>query len=116
MGRMWEEIIEKLNLNSIRFTFFAEESGNELFQIYDPDNLQLFAGCDFYVDCFTGNSDKPFPELSHVDYSYKELYDVLSSFFGEKPLDELIKAANAFEAEDDPDAYIRIWKSKSFRS
>lgn len=47
MGLMWQKVIEALKLSTVQFTYYAEETGNGVYETYDPANLQIF--CYDYV-------------------------------------------------------------------
>ncbi len=65
MAKMWNAVIEKLDLQSVGFSFEAEEPGCEIFWIYDPHNYNCFNE-EVYIDSY-GNM-----ELDELDGYYKE--------------------------------------------
>ncbi len=56
MAKMWNAVTEKLGLKTINFTFMAEEPGDELYWIYDPNNYNDFDDSKVYIDA-CGNEE-----------------------------------------------------------
>ena len=55
MGIMWQYVIKTLGLNTVGFTFEAEEPGCELYWIYDPNDYGDFLNEEVYIDSFGDN-------------------------------------------------------------
>ena len=64
MVKMWQEIIDKMGLKSVRFAFCADEPGCELFCIYDPDGTGWFD--DVIIDCHREPEDEYSDDLKKL--------------------------------------------------
>lgn len=76
MAKMWNAVIEKLGLKSVEFSFCAEESGCEIYWIYDPHNHKYFID-EVYIDAYGTE------ELDDMDRycSEGEAIECLNKFF-----------------------------------
>ena len=57
MGKMWNEVINVLELKTVGFSFMAEECGCELYWIYDPENYGDYDNEEVYLDTWSDNDD-----------------------------------------------------------
>ena len=78
MAKMWEAVINVLNLSTVWFTFCAEECGCEIYWIYDPRNYGDFAVDQVHIDSY-GND-----ELEELDgyYTTDDAIKKLNKLFG----------------------------------
>lgn len=76
MAKMWNAVIEKLGLKSVEFSFRAEESGCDIYWIYDPHNHKYFND-EVYIDAY-GTA-----ELEYIDgyFSEEDAIECLNKFF-----------------------------------
>lgn len=70
MLQMWNKIIKKLNLNSIKFCAKAEEIGCQIYKIYDPDSLDWFLLEEICVDGYLGSDDEDSKIDELIDTGY----------------------------------------------
>lgn len=52
MAKMWQAVINKLELKTVGFTFIAEESGCEIYWICDPNGYGDFEDYEVYIDAW----------------------------------------------------------------
>lgn len=110
MPYMWQLIINKLGLH-IHFSYFAEEPGMELYEIYDPKN-EDFANMDYFINGYLEGVDKNIPYLKWIDEycecSREVLLQLLQKTLHTNSTDitELIIRMQCFEFGGD--SYIRI--------
>lgn len=82
MAKMWQAVIEALELKSVKFVFTAEEPGLDLYQIYNPDETDL-VDYEYYIDSYT--NEEPL-DVEHFWGSIdcyvtgEDLLDILQDF------------------------------------
>lgn len=126
MIQMWNAILKKLNLNSVKFCVEAEEPGCEIYVIYNPDNLDYFDNEEIYVDTYLSepslcprliqefNENRYMNEdefLSMVSKAaerkitdFKEAVDYVESFNDKIGEDDFVYV-HRYERDDDIDNY-----------
>lgn len=96
----WSVILTKLNLSSIKFSFYAEEESEDLLVIHDPHGFNDFT--DAYKISYCLTSDDGVNEDSDyytTDDAVKFLQSVLNTEIND--IDELIDMIENKEFEDD---------------
>lgn len=98
MAKMWNEVISALKLN-IGFSFSAEEPGNEIFWIYDPNKYNDFSRQEVYIDA-AGDLKT---EALYGYYTEEEAIKALNSFFNTdySRLEDFSDLAEKYEDENE---------------
>lgn len=107
MTKMWQAVIDKLHLASVKFCYIAEECGCELYQIYDPNDLGFFDIYDYAVDCYLPNEFDG--EIESDYYNRDDLKKRLQKAFNNNSddLEELLALVDNYDFGSD-DYYISI--------
>lgn len=115
MARMWDETIKAFGLKTVGFEYEAEESGCDLYWIYDPNGYGSFDDEEVYIDAYSESNvaeeRRDFENLSGYRTA-KDVVKALSSFFNvkTKSMDNLIKLCDSFNNDSDReyDAWIYV--------
>lgn len=104
MPLMWVKVIESLNLG-IKFTYYAEESGFEIYEIYDPEDYGDFVDV-VYIDSYI--KDEPALIFGYYD-SIEEAVCELNEFFHTEyeSLDEFEDTIDEY-CQSHKDSYVNI--------
>lgn len=62
MGKMWEAVIQKLGYKTVKFAYRAEEPGSDIYQLYDPNRLGMYAD-PYYITAYL--AEEPEEVTSH---------------------------------------------------
>jgi len=105
MAKMWELVIETLKLKTVGFTFVAEESGCEVYWIYDPHNYGDFKDEKVYIDSYGNNKAE---EIGGY-YTEETAIETLNKFFKTSfnKLDDFYPLCEEYEEENE-DSFIGI--------
>lgn len=105
MAKMWCVVIKTLGLKTVDFSFIAEESGCDVYLIYDPNNHKDFTDNEVYIDAYGDN------EAENICGYYKtqDAIDVLNNFFSTNcnELDDFSALCEEYENEHE-DSFINI--------
>ena len=74
-ARMWQEVINKLGMSSVGFSFISDCGEEDDYQVYDPHNYGDFDYIDIHI-CASGDA-----EVLDGDYSLYEAEKALNEFF-----------------------------------
>jgi hypothetical protein len=77
MAKMWNCVIDALKLKTVGFTFIAEETGCQIYWIYDPNGYNDFTDENVKIDSYGS------PETNSINgyYSENDAVDILNEFF-----------------------------------
>ncbi len=105
MAKMWDLVIEALELKTVGFTFSAEEGGCEIFWIYDPHNYGDFKDEEVYIDA---SGDNKVEDICGY-YTKKTAIEILNEFFGTsfEKLEDFETLCEEYESEHE-DSFISI--------
>lgn len=113
MAKMWEEVIKKLDLDSVRFAYEAEEPGCELYWIYDPDNLGVFDNDEVYVDLCI--KDRFFSEYGSKDWAVEKVGEKIGVKLND--FNDLIAHCNSFNSQhDDGEEFVCVHEFERINS
>lgn len=115
MVQMWKVIIDKMGLKTIKLSFCAEEEGNALYWIYDPDEISNYddVKIDFCYESESGYTDDLKrlieylkPEECYYTYLPRSVFDeAVRDLFPGKTAQEV---ADKITKENDYDAVITL--------
>lgn len=105
MAKMWYKVIESLGLESVGFSFFAEECGCEIFWIYDPKDYKDFTNEEVWIDA---GGDYDVEKISGY-YTRFDAINILNEFFktNYENIDEYETLCRDYEDEHE-DSFIDI--------
>lgn len=111
MPQFWNKIIETCGYSSVKYSYFAQETGNGYYEIYDPHHFEDYTD-EWVIDCdVRTDEDDEYSENTSGDEETIKTCLQKALLTDENDFEKLLEMAKAVNA-DDSDDYIYVDKIK----